>query len=128
MPIALPRKGLTGEQYEDFVAASLKALGYFTESRLTFREGTQEVLELDVLATPVGMGGKARLLFEAKKGSPSFSDVFKLFGQRTYLGIENACLSGLAPADKQHMPVYEAKGAELGIRIINYTLESPPDT
>jgi hypothetical protein len=127
MSIALP-KAPDGEQYEDLVTATLKALGYFTEPRLTFREGTHEVLELDVVATPLGQAGKARQLFEAKKEAPSFSNVFKLFGQRMYLDISQACLVGLRAADPVHFPVYQAKGEELGIRICNYAIASPLET
>ena len=109
MPIALPDSP-DGEQYEDFVAASLRALGYFIETRLTLREGTKEVLELDVVATPNGGSGKDRELLEAKKDAFSFSNVFKLFGQRTYLNIGKACLVGLKQPDPLHLPVYETKG------------------
>lgn len=123
MTISFPKKP-DGEQYEDLITASLKALGYFTETRLTFREGGQEVLELDVVATPCGEGGMARQLFEAKKQAPSFTDIFKLYGQRIYLGISKASLVGLKSGSPDHLPVYTAKGEELGIRICNYMLSS----
>jgi hypothetical protein len=109
MPITLPTSP-NGEQYEDFVVASLKVLGYFAESRLTLREGGKEVLELDVVATPAGASGKDRQLFEAKKDAFHFTNIFKLFGQRTYLQIANACLVGLKTPDALHMPVFEARG------------------
>ena len=122
MPITLPTYP-SGEQYEDFVVASLKALGYFTESRLTLREGGKEVLELDVVATPAGAAGNKRELFEAKKDAFHFTNIFKLFGQRTYLHIHGACLVGLYAPDPLHMPIFEARGAEMGIRMCNYKLD-----
>ena len=71
MPLT-PPSSPDGEQYEDFVVATLKALGYFTETRLTLREGKKEVLELDVVATPSGAATSDRELlspfFEATNG------------------------------------------------------------
>lgn len=116
-----------GAQFEDFVSASLMGLGYFVETRLTLREGTKEILELDVVATPTGAAGPARQLFEAKKDAFSFTNVFKLYGQRLYLSIDRACLIGLHPPDPAHLPVYEAKNDELGIRVCNYTLQTPAE-
>ncbi|MBZ5513793.1 MAG: hypothetical protein LAN62_02925 [Acidobacteriia bacterium] len=109
------------------MSASLMGLGYFVETRLKLREGSKEILELDVVATPTGAAGPARQLFEAKKDAFSFPNVFKLFGQRTYLNIGTASLVGLYSPDPLHFPVYEAKGAELGIKVCNYALESPFD-
>ena len=123
MPITLPSSP-DGEQYEDFVVASLKVLGYFSESRLMLREGGKDVLELDVVATPAGGAAKDRQLFEAKKDAFHFNNIFKLFGQRQYLQISNACLVGLKAPDPLHMPVFAARGKEMGIRICNYTLSS----
>jgi len=113
--ITLPKEP-DGNQFEDFVAASLRSLGYFVETRVTLRDGKKEVLELDVVATPSGGSALDRELYEAKKGTPSFPDMFKLFGQRIYLGIDHACLATLGEAEPQHKPIYDAKGAELNVR------------
>jgi hypothetical protein len=115
MAITLP-KTPHGEQFEDFVAASLRALGYFIETRVTLREGKKEVLELDIVATPIGGSVENRELYEAKKSAPSFPNLFKLYGQRMYLGIDCACLATLEDADVQYKPIYDAIGVELGIR------------
>lgn len=115
MTITLP-KAPDGRQFEDFVAASLRALGYFVETRVTLREDKKEVLELDAVATPIGGTAADREIYEAKKSAPSFPDLFKLYGQRMYLGIDRACLATFKDADVEHKPVYDAKGAELGIR------------
>jgi hypothetical protein len=123
--IILP-KAPDGEQFEDFVAASLRALGYFVETRITLREEKKEVLELDVVATPAGDSSAHRELYEAKKHSPTFEVLFKLFGQRTYLGIDRACLATLNEADAQTKPVYEAKGKELQVRTAHYPLDAQP--
>src|SRR4051812_6024939 len=114
MQIDLP-KIPTGEQYEDYIAATLRASGYFIESRIVLREGGSELLELDVVATPSGTDYAKRELFEAKKKGPGFGELFKLFGQRMYLGIDNACLVTLDLSGSS-APVLSAKGKELGVR------------
>ena len=53
MAISLP-KAPDGHQFEDYVAASLRALGYFVETRITLRENKKDILELDVVTTPSG--------------------------------------------------------------------------
>jgi hypothetical protein len=116
MTISLPEKP-TGMEYEDFVAATLRALGYFVETRVVLREEKKEVLELDVVATPLACPSKDRELYEAKKGGVSFSNLFKLYGQRVYLGVKAACLASLESSDPTHKAVYESKGAELGVRV-----------
>ena len=74
MALHLPENP-TGEQFEDLLAAALRAHGYFTESRVRLRKRKHEVLELDVLATPLGGGPES--IFEAKKETPSFETIFK---------------------------------------------------
>lgn len=122
MAIKLPTTP-TGEQYEDLVAASLKALGYFTETRLVLREGKKEVLELDVVATPNPNDPSARRLYEAKKDGFSFPNLFKLFGQRMYLDIAEGCLVSLRGLDPEFAEVYESIGRELNVRLCNHTLD-----
>jgi hypothetical protein len=116
MTISLPADP-DGNQYEDLVIACLQVLGYFVEPRITLREAKKDILELDVVATPLGGGPRDRTLYEAKKERFSFSNVFKLYGQRTYLGIDNAALVSLRGAEPDYLPVYEAKGADLAVRM-----------
>lgn len=116
MPITLP-KSPDGDQYEDYVAACLRALGYFTETRLVLRDKHKEVLELDIVATPAGGGEDDRELFEAKRDGISFPNVFKLFGQRTYLGISKASLVSLKTVEASQLPVYASRAKEMGVSI-----------
>jgi len=118
MALTLP-KSPSGEQYEDLVAACLRALGYFVETRLTLREVSKEVLEVDAVATPSGGSVADRILVEAKKDGISFGNVFKLYGQRMYLGIGKACLVSLKVPDKAILDLYSSKGAEVGVKICN---------
>lgn len=122
MTISLPASP-DGEQYEDYVAACLCALGYFTETRMVLREKHKEVLELDIVASPAGATSASKELYEAKRDGISFPNVFKLFGQRTFLQIPSACLVSLKTVDANHLPVYETRGKEMGVRICPL----PPD-
>jgi hypothetical protein len=126
MPIDLP-KTPSGEQYEDYVAATLRANGYFTESRVVLRENGSEILELDVVATPSGPEYAKRELFEAKKGAVGFSELFKLFGQRTYLGIDAACLTSHTSVTGPTAAVLAAKGAEVGVRFCCHPVGAAPN-
>jgi len=79
LPITLPDKPLESD-YEDLLAATLLALGYFCERSLHLREESTEVLELDVLATPSRDEEAGRIVFEAKSGKTGLGDLFKIFG------------------------------------------------
>lgn len=114
----------TGEQYEDCVAGTIRALGYFIETRVILREDKKEVLELDIVATPLGAGSQHREMYEAKKDGISFVNLFKLFGQRIYLGVNTACLVSLKDADPGYRPAYDAKGKELGIRVCSHPIDT----
>lgn len=122
MAITLPQKP-DGDQYEDYVAAALRALGYFTETRLVLRDKQKEVLELDIVATPVAAGPSEQELFEAKREGINFPNVFKLFGQRMYLQIPSACLVSFKTVDPNHLPVYQSRGTEMGVRICHQPLD-----
>jgi len=90
VPISLPTKP-DGDEYEDLVGACLLALGYFVETNLHLRDGTVEILELDVIATPATSPLTA-ILLDAKSGKSGFADVFKMFGWMQYLGIAKGCV------------------------------------
>ena len=108
MPLSLP-KNPTGEQFEYLLSASLRANGYFTESRVTLRRNKNEVLEIDVLATPAGGGAATEKLFEAKKRKHTdlYGTIFKLYGQRMYVGIDSACLVSLRVPEILTTPIPE---------------------
>ncbi|MEC5127124.1 hypothetical protein VSU19_10215 [Verrucomicrobiales bacterium BCK34] len=122
MPLSLPNNP-TGEQFEDLVVSALTVLGYFVESNMTLSHDGKEILELDVVATPVGEGAPARILFEVKKDRFNFTNTFKLYGQKQYLGIGEACLVSMRGANEDHLPVYQSKGKELGVRMCSFPLD-----
>lgn len=121
MPISLPSEP-NGEQFEDLIVSVLMTLGYFVESNMTLSQDGKEILELDVVATPVGEGTSARILFEVKKEGFNFTNTFKLYGQKIYLGINDACLVSMRGASEDHLPIYQAKGLELGISMCPFPM------
>lgn len=121
MPIALPTNP-TGEQFEDLLSASLRANGYFTESRVTLRESRHEVLEIDVLATPIGGGPDTERIFEAKTNPEIFTSIFKLYGQRMYLGLQSACLVSARALPVRQADVINRTAAQMAIGICHLGL------
>src|SRR6266498_888836 len=91
MTITLPTQP-TGKQFEEAVAALVRSFGYFTENRTVFDYEGREVLELDVVASPVSDDFTRRILVDAKKSTARFADIFKIFGWRTFLKIPKGCI------------------------------------
>ena len=52
----------------------------------------REILELDVVASPVSSEFLNRILVDAKKSSAGFADLFKIYGWRTFLRIPCGCI------------------------------------
>lgn len=82
MSIRLPQNA-HGFDYEDQVCSLLLAHGYYLETRLILKKGTEEVLEFDAIATPID-DYKNRRIVEVKSGKWGISDLFKLYGQTMY--------------------------------------------
>lgn len=122
MTISLPTNP-DGEQFEDLIVSSLLIMGNFVESNMVLSKDGKEILELDVVASPIGHVENARVLYEVKKEGFNFSNVFKLYGQMTHLGIHNGCLVSMRGASESHLPIYESKGKELGISMCAFLIE-----
>ena len=122
MPISLPTNP-DGEQFEDLVVSALLVLGYFVEANMILSQNGKEILELDVIATPIGGGESDRILYEVKKQEFNFTNAFKLYGQMVHLNIKKGCLVSMRGASDDHFPVYEAKGKELGISMCYFPLD-----
>lgn len=90
MAIRLP-KDPKDHDYEDQVAAMLLASGYYLETRLILKKGTEEVLEFDAIATPVNDYFNRKVV-EVKSGGWGVSDLFKLYGQTLYTQHKSAWL------------------------------------
>ncbi len=122
MTISLPTNP-DGEQFEDLIVSSLLIMGNFVESNMVLSQDGKEILELDVVASPIGRDENARVLYEVKKEGFNFSNVFKLYGQMTHLGIHNGCLVSMRGASENHLPIYESKGKELGINMCAFIVD-----
>ncbi|OBS08002.1 hypothetical protein [Acidihalobacter prosperus] len=90
MPIRLP-KDAHGYDYEDQICSLLQAHGYYLETRLILKKGSEEVLEFDALATPTN-DYQNRKVVEVKSGKWGISDIFKLYGQVLYTSETHAWL------------------------------------
>ncbi len=122
MTISLPTNP-NGEQFEDLVVSALLTMGNFVESNMILSSDGKEILELDVVATPNGAREEERILYEVKKQGFNFSNTFKLYGQMCHLGIRDGCLVSMKGASKEHLPIYESKGKELGISMCTFSLD-----
>lgn len=91
MIITLPKEP-NGHQYEEAMAAAVRSIGYFTETRTILDHDGREVLELDVVASPATEAFAARILLDAKRSSAGFSDIFKIYGWREFLKIPKGCI------------------------------------
>jgi hypothetical protein len=91
MSISLPKQP-TGYQFEEAVAANIRSIGYFTENRTVLDHEGREVLELDVVASPASADFTKKILVDAKKDTAGFSDIFKIYGWRTFLKIPKGCI------------------------------------
>ena len=88
VPVKLPDIP-EGEYLEDYVAAYLQCGGFYTEKSLT----ETQVMELDIVAWKPTNQPIKHELFEVKGGRWGFSDIFKVYGWKTYLkprGVEAA--------------------------------------
>lgn len=78
---------LMGADLEDQVAALFQAAGYFVEKNIVDAQPST-ILELDVVATKYSGGRPEPCLVEVKSGGWGFTDIFKVSGWMTYLGIK----------------------------------------
>jgi len=91
MKITLPTQP-DGHQYEEAMAAAVRSIGYFTETRTILDHEGREVLELDVVASPATEAFASKILLDAKKSSAGFGDIFKIYGWRVFLKIPKGCI------------------------------------
>ena len=114
MTISTP-KNPTGDDYEDFMAAYFMALGYFTEGRVRLNESGTEVLELDLVCSPSDLTDGTRLLVDAKSGGWGFSDLFKIYGWRTFLGIPAGHIIYAKKQDDQKLVPIQSVGETVNV-------------
>lgn len=78
-----------GTDYEDYVA-SLLASGYFLERGIHCWIDSEELLELDIIATRFEKQSKEQVLLEIKSGDWGYSDILKVYGWMNFLKISKS--------------------------------------
>lgn len=124
MPINLPTKP-SGEQFEEAVAARIRAIGYFTENRTVLDYEGRSILELDVVASPASDLFLTRILVDAKKGVAEFSDIFKIYGWRTFLRIPRGCIVHGIAADDRALTALKEVCPQLDVHANHFDPASP---
>lgn len=109
--------------YEDLITACLTGLGFFVEANLHLRDDTTEILELDVVATPVVNPIDDVLLLDAKSGKTGISDLFKMFGWRTFLNIPKGCIVRPSPPDPNRLKAMVRLGSETSVHVVTVNLK-----
>ena len=127
MPIRFP--DLKGDAYEDLLVAILFSHGFFVEANLHLRSGGREVLELDVVATPVEDPIEKAILLDAKSGKSGIADLFKIYGWKQYLGIPLGCIVRTNEPDEVSKPVLLELSLETAVTVVainDHTLPELP--
>lgn len=122
MTIQLPQDP-KAETYEDLIAACLTGLGFFIEANLHLRDQSTEVLELDVVATPVTNPLNETLLLDAKSGKSGIADMFKMFGWRSFLHIPKACVVRSQPPDRHRVKAMKKLAKETAVHVATVNLD-----
>jgi hypothetical protein len=121
MAIRLPSNPISNN-FEDLITACLTGLGFFVEANLHLREETTEILELDVVATPVTNPIDDVLLLDAKSGKTGIADIFKMFGWRTFLNIPKGCIVRPTAPDANKNPAIVKLGSETSVHVATVNL------
>ncbi len=103
-----------GREFEELVAALYQSAGRFVERDIIERESI-EILQLDVLATDYSQTPIRQCLVEAKGGDWGFTDIFKVKGWVTYLGIPDATL--VISQQRDRLELYKRLAAKVGVGI-----------
>lgn len=123
MPINLPKQP-NGYQFEEAVSAKIRSLGYFTENRTILDHEGREILELDVVASPASDAFLGRILVDAKKDTAGFSDIFKIYGWRTFLKIPRGCIIHGNPTDAPALAAFREICPKLDVHTSHFDLSA----
>lgn len=126
MSIRLPRDAKEYD-YEDQVCSLLHAHGYYLETRLVLKMGSEEVLEFDALATPTN-DYQNRKVVEIKSGKWGISDIFKLYGQVLYTSENHAWLIHKKAATETKKKAIQDVCGSVPVTTININIEEAADS
>lgn len=112
--IALPELP-EGIEFEEYIAAYLQTGGFYLD-RSIIERGAAEILELDILASSYSANAIPTIyLAEVKSRGWGFSDIFKVKGWMTYLGLDRGYFIEIERKEAQEY--FREKAAELGIAL-----------
>ena len=125
MVVGLP-KNYKDDYYEIAVSRFIRMLGYFTENKLVFDPEKASLLEIDTVATPASEDYACRILIEAKSGKTGADDIFKIYGWKTFLGLDKACIIRKTPNDTVQYNSFSKFANSMQMEWIEFDLENKP--
>jgi hypothetical protein len=114
------------DDYEDQICSILQSRGYYIETRLILKKGTEEVLEFDAVATPTSNYKKPKIV-EVKSGSWGLSDIFKLYGQRLYTSMGEGWLIHKKAASKKKQEAIQEVCSTISVSTYNISISTDND-
>lgn len=110
--------------YEDYIAAYLQASGIYIERSLIHKE-TDEIMELDIVASDIHKDKVEKHLIEIKSGKWGYPDLFKVKGWMSFLNIEHGAF--IAQKTDRNMEYCIQIANEMNITFIdNSDLQTTP--
>ncbi len=104
----------TGKELELFLAALFQASGFFVEKNIV----EPDLLELDAVVTSYKPTPGESILIEVKSGNWGFSDVFKILGWKTYLGLPKAAFFVRTSQEKPDFTIKKRKLEPYGVQLV----------
>ncbi|WP_049653483.1 hypothetical protein [Kitasatospora sp. MY 5-36] len=101
--VKLPDIPGAGDELEDYIAALFQASGHFVEKQLV-ESDPADILELDIFTTDYAPERIVRRIIEVKGGGWGYTDLFKVVGWMTYLGLERGAFFVKKWGDRKTAP------------------------
>ncbi len=110
------------EFYEDWVAATLCASGYYVDRRISLTDPTN-ILELDVVTSKFESGKVSKTIVEIKSGKWGFPDLFKVRGWLDYLSFDKGAFVSLN-CKKQDYNYIQQEAQKINVSLTNVEITS----
>lgn len=116
-----------GKEFEEYISALFQCGGFYVERNIIEREGKEEILELDIVATNYGGEPLESLMVEVKSGNWGFPEIFKVKGWLDYLGYTQGLFITNKPKEKTEF--YEEKANDIGVKLVQiHDLSKAPES
>lgn len=110
------------EFYEDWVAATLCASGYYVDRRISLTDPTN-ILELDVVTSKFENDKVSKTIVEIKSGKWGFPDLFKVRGWLDYLSFDKGAFVSLN-CKKQDYNYIQQEAQKINVSLTNIEITS----